>query len=103
MNDRFYLTTAIFYTDICGGHPAVIVAMLVRSRTDSVDLLPALPAAWPAGAIRGVRLRGGLRLERLAWSAGTVEVDVVHRGGRPPRVTAPPGWPVVANVTRDAR
>jgi hypothetical protein len=32
---------AIFNTDICGGLPAVVVAMLVRVRGDRIDLLPA--------------------------------------------------------------
>jgi alpha-L-fucosidase 2 len=37
-----------------------------------VHLLPALPAAWPSGRVRGLRLRGGLRLVDLAWRDGRV-------------------------------
>lgn len=36
-----------------------------------IDLLPALPAAWPTGHITGVRLRGGLELD-LHWQDGEV-------------------------------
>ncbi|MBD7917926.1 glycoside hydrolase family 95 protein [Cellulomonas sp. Sa3CUA2] len=37
-----------------------------------VHLLPALPAGWPAGRVRGPRLRGGLRLADLTWRDGRV-------------------------------
>ena len=38
-----------------GGLPAVVAAMLVAHArgTAALDLLPALPAAWPTGAVRG--------------------------------------------------
>lgn len=47
-----------------------------------VHLLPALPAAWPDGCVRGLRLRGGLRLEDLEWRAGRA-VRAVLRADRP--------------------
>jgi hypothetical protein len=68
---------SIFNVDICGGLPALVVAMLVRSTRERVDLLPALPAAWPAGEIRGVATRAGVLVERLAWSPDTVEAVLV--------------------------
>ena len=86
---------AIFNTDVCGGLPAVVVAMLVRTRGERIDLLPARPGAWPAGEIRGVRLRGGRRLDRLAWSPGEVAVWV--DGAAPAAISAPPGTTVRLN------
>ncbi|WP_196250792.1 glycoside hydrolase N-terminal domain-containing protein [Cellulomonas sp. JZ18] len=47
-----------------------------------VHLLPALPAAWADGRVRGLRLRGGLRVDDLVWRAGRV-VDAVLRADRP--------------------
>lgn len=72
-----------------------------------VHLLPALPAGWPDGCVRGLRLRGGLRLDELAWRDGRVVravlssdrrvvVDVRERGAQARRqATVRPGSPVV--------
>ncbi len=49
------------------GGAAGILEMLVQSGDGWVDLLPALPAAWPKGTLRGVRARGGLAID-LAWA-----------------------------------
>jgi len=51
------------------GGAAGILEMLVRDRPQRVDLLPALPWAWPEGHVRGVRLRGGLAAD-ITWRAG---------------------------------
>jgi alpha-L-fucosidase 2 len=49
--------------------------MLVQSWGGEIRILPALPRAWPEGAVQGVRARGG------------VEVDLDWAGGRATRVT----------------
>jgi alpha-L-fucosidase 2 len=59
------------------GTTAAIAEMLVQShRTEEgmavIELLPALPSAWPGGEVRGLRARGGVTVERLAWDAGEV-------------------------------
>ncbi|MBG0820838.1 glycoside hydrolase N-terminal domain-containing protein [Planomonospora sp. ID91781] len=71
---------AIFNVDVCGGLPALVAAMLVRSSLPGagygrVDLLPALPEAWPRGEARGLVVRGGT-VERLTWKPGRVEAVV---------------------------
>ena len=59
------------------GFSAGLAEMLLTSRLDLVEdrevaeinLLPALPAAWPTGWIRGLRARGGFEVD-LAWRDG---------------------------------
>ncbi len=60
------------------GFTAGVAEALVQAhRVDAdgvreVHLLPALPAAWPDGHVRGLRLRGGVRVTELVWRAGRV-------------------------------
>jgi hypothetical protein len=59
---------AIFNLDASGGLPALVAAMLLGSTVDSLTVLPALPDAWAAsGSVTGLRARGGLVVDRLAW------------------------------------
>ena len=41
-----------------------------------VDLLPALPDAWPQGVVTGLRLRGDVLVERLQWSPDRIELTI---------------------------
>ncbi|MNY57778.1 hypothetical protein D3C86_1940380 [compost metagenome] len=43
--------------------------MIVQSRPGEIELLPALPSAWPDGWLKGVRVRGALVLD-LNWAGG---------------------------------
>src|SRR5690606_42102468 len=58
---------ALFNTDLCGGFPAVVAAMLLRSREGGVDLLPALPAAWPEGEARGLGGPAAVPVDPRDW------------------------------------
>ncbi|TCW62040.1 glycoside hydrolase family 95 protein [Treponema sp. J25] len=62
---------------------AGITRMLMQSelrRDGSVGLylLPALPAAWPNGSIRGLRAQGALEVD-LTWQEGRVQHLVLYR------------------------
>lgn len=56
----------VYNADAAHALPAVLIEMLVQSTPDRLVLLPAVPAAFPAGELRGVRTRFGAELD-LAW------------------------------------
>ncbi|MGW0817178.1 glycosyl hydrolase family 95 catalytic domain-containing protein [Streptomyces viridiviolaceus] len=74
----------VYNADAAHTLPAVIVEMLVQSTPGRLVLLPALPAACPAGELRGVRTRFGAWVD-LTWRADGTATAVL-RPGRSHRV-----------------
>jgi alpha-L-fucosidase 2 len=66
----------LFNMDISGGMPAVVIKTLVASEPGELQLLPALPRAWPAGTIEGVLCRGQIEVRRLHWTPEGIECAV---------------------------
>ena len=65
------------------GAAAGMIEMLVQSHAGEVELLPALPSAWPAGRVTGLRARGGFDVD-LSWRDGRlVDATVRSRLGHP--------------------
>ena len=69
------------------GGTAGLAEMLIQSHNGVVQLLPALPAAWPDGKVTGLKARGNFEIG-IDWRAGVAEeITVKSLSGAPLNVS----------------
>lgn len=68
------------------GYASGVCEMLLQSHLGEIELLPALPAQWPEGSVKGLVARGDYTVD-MHWKDGLLEQATIHAGQNSPGST----------------
>lgn len=67
---------SLFNLDLSGGYPALVAKMIVYSEPGLVSLLPAIPDELKRGSVKGLLLRGGVKIQSMTWGEGNIDLEL---------------------------
>jgi alpha-L-fucosidase 2 len=81
-----------------------IVEMLLQSQDGAIQMLPALPDAWSAGSVSGLRARGGFEIDDMQWKDGRlVAVTIRSLLGGNCRIRVPNAMTLATGAAPDGK
>jgi alpha-L-fucosidase 2 len=83
------------------GSTAGVAEMLLQSQAGIIELLPALPDAWPAGQVKGLKARGNVTVDEVWENGKLVSVSIISPEAQK-RTLKYGGKTIEANLTAKA-
>ena len=78
------------------GATAAITAMLLQSQTGIIQLLPALPKAWPNGSVNGLVAKGAVVVDETWTNGACVRAELTPRTNGQLQLVPPPGQQIAS-------
>src|SRR5262249_26621280 len=72
--------------------------MLLQSHAGEIEILPALPSAWPSGFVKGLRARGAVGVD-IRWAPGRATEARLRPDVDGEQVIRPPKGQQVTTIT----